>query len=110
MFKIQDATINTGIFQPRGHESIWLFVTQDKTTDRIQYADLLDGDDLYLDGQTSGRTDSKLVNHEVNGVEVILFYRRHKSENARFGFCYEGRFRYIDHNGIRPAHFHFRRI
>jgi hypothetical protein len=30
MFNIRDATINTGIFRPKGHDSVWLFVTEKK--------------------------------------------------------------------------------
>ena len=110
MFDIKDATINTGIFQPKDHESIWLFVTKDKTPDRTQYSDILDGDDLYIDGQNSGRTDAKLIHHERDGLEVILFYRRRKDENPEYAFHYEGRFKYIGHRGLQPAQFHFRRI
>jgi putative restriction endonuclease len=32
-FKINDATINTGIFRPKDHGSIWLFITQKKSSD-----------------------------------------------------------------------------
>lgn len=56
MFGIEDATINNGIFRPRGHNSIWLFVTEKKSADRTQYMDKLEGDILYADGQTAGRT------------------------------------------------------
>ena len=51
-FTIKDATINTGIFQPKGHDSVWLFVTEQKTPDRTQYVDRLDGDELRWEGQT----------------------------------------------------------
>lgn len=109
-FDIKDSTINNGIFRPKNHESIWLFVTKEKTPDRTQYSDLLDGDDLYMEGQASGRTDARLIQHEADGLEVILFYRAHKSENDGYGFRYEGRFSYVDHRGTQPARFHFRRI
>ena len=46
-FDVKDATINNGIFRPKGHDSIWLFVTEEKTKDRTQYSDEFDGDDLY---------------------------------------------------------------
>lgn len=52
-FGIKDATLFTGIFKPKGHESIWLFVTQEKTADGTQYKDELTGDDLYIEGQKS---------------------------------------------------------
>ncbi len=44
MFGIRDATINTGTFRPKGHDSVWLFVTENKTPDRTQYHDMLDND------------------------------------------------------------------
>lgn len=108
-FDITDATIKNGIFRPKGHESVWLFVTEEKAPDRTQYADRLDGNDLYMDGQTAGLRDKLLVEHDVNGLEVILFYQKTKSEYPGAGFRYEGRFRYIDHRGKHPAHFHFQR-
>jgi hypothetical protein len=36
-FDIKDATLFTGIFKPKGHDSVWFFVTENKTPDRIQY-------------------------------------------------------------------------
>jgi hypothetical protein len=30
----KDVTIKTGVFRPAGHESVWLFVTEDKPADR----------------------------------------------------------------------------
>lgn len=53
-FKINDATIDTGIFRPRDHKSIWLFITQQKSRDMTQYNDRLEGDDLHVDGQSAG--------------------------------------------------------
>ena len=43
-FGIQDASVNNGIFKPKGHDSVWLFVTKEKTSDRTQYQDILDGE------------------------------------------------------------------
>jgi putative restriction endonuclease len=109
-FKINDATINTGIFRPKDQKSIWLFITRKKTSNMTQYEDRLDGDELHIDGQSEGRTDQMLINHEKNGDEVLLFFRQTKTEHPGGGFRYEGRFRYVSHTGTRPAHFHFRRI
>lgn len=72
MFGIQDATINTGTFRPKGHDSVWLFVTENKTPDRTQYHDLLDNDVLTWDGQTQGRTDHWIIGHEDLGLELLL--------------------------------------
>lgn len=106
-FDITDATIKNGIFRPRGHESIWLFVTEDKSPDMTQYSDELRGDDLFMDGQNAGRTDRMLIEHEQDGLEVILFYRRSRHEHEGSGFRYVGIFKYVEHQGSRPAHFHF---
>lgn len=109
-FRIKDATIYTGIFQPKGHDSVWLFVTEEKTPDRTQYQDRLDGDDLYIEGQESGRKDKLLIEHENGGLEIVLFFRKTRFEHDGAAFRYEGRFRYQGHRGTRPAKFHFRRI
>ncbi len=109
-FGITDATLNTGIFRPAGHDSVWLFVTEKKTPDRTQYRDHLDGDDLSWDGQTSGWKDALIINHEAEGLELLLFYRKSKKEFDNYGFRYEGPFRYVNHQGSKPAHFLLRRV
>jgi putative restriction endonuclease len=109
-FKINDATIDTGIFRPKDHTSIWLFITQQKSRDMTQYNDRLEGDDLYIDGQSAGLKDKTLIEHEKNGDEILLFFRRAKTEHPEGGFRYEGRFQYLSHTGMKPAHFHFRRV
>lgn len=110
MFAIVDATINNGVFHPKGHDSLWLFVTETKTSDRTQYSDKLEGDILQADGQTSGRTDRMIVEHDANGLELVLFYRKHKSEFPHGGFRYEGVFRYRSQSGNNPKHFTFERV
>ena len=52
-FAVKDATINNGIFRPKGHDSIWLFVTDEKTKDRTPYIDEFNGDHLYFEGANS---------------------------------------------------------
>ncbi|HTX34983.1 MAG TPA: hypothetical protein VME43_08175 [Bryobacteraceae bacterium] len=34
LFEITDATLNTGLFPPRGYSSLWIFLTEHKTSDR----------------------------------------------------------------------------
>lgn len=104
-FGITDASINNGIFRPKGHESIWLFVTRDKTSDRTQYHDLLEGDTLTMEGQSSSRTDHWLINHAKSGHELLLFYRDSKEQFPGAGFVYEGKFDYRKHLGSQPATF-----
>jgi hypothetical protein len=104
-FNITDMTINTGIFRPIGHESIWLFVTERKPLDRTQYKDRLLGDTLDWDGQTAGRKDNFIIRHEGYGLELLLFYRKHKEEHPGYAFKYEGKFKYKSHSGHHPSHF-----
>lgn len=108
-FDISDATINTGIFQPQGHESVWLFITEEKTADRTQYEDRLDGDDLYFEGQMRGRTDPLIREHVERGLELLLFHRQKKDEHPNYAFRYEGVFRYLSDEGSEPTRFHLRR-
>jgi len=35
LFGITDATLNNGIFRPKNTRSVWLFVTEEKTPDRV---------------------------------------------------------------------------
>lgn len=100
----------TGIFKPKKHDSIWLFVTRDKTPDRVQYNDELCGDELVFDGQLRGVKDRLLIEHGASGLEVLLFYRARKYEHSNAAFRYEGRFEYVSHHGSGPAEFHFRRL
>jgi putative restriction endonuclease len=109
-FGIKDATIFTGIFMPKGHESIWLFVTQEKTPDRPQYKDELQGDDLYIEGQKRGRKDRLLAEHFESDLEVLLFYRKSKYEFEHAAFRYEGLFRFVEQSGKAPTRFHFLRV
>lgn len=104
-FGITDATINTGVFQPQGHGSVWLFVTERKTPDRTQFADKLDGDVLHWQGQMAGRKDHLVIEHLARGLELLLFYRVKKYEHPGAGFRYEGRFNYVNHSGSSPASF-----
>ncbi len=105
-----DATINTGIFHPRGYDSILLFVTENKAADRTQYVDQLDGDRLYWQGQMAGRKDTLITTHEQQSLEILLFYRSAKSEYPGSGFRYEGQFRYCSHSAGQPTSFVLERV
>lgn len=109
-YGIIDKTLWTGIFRPKGHSSIWLFVTEEKSPDQTQYRDELRGDILEWDGQTAGRKDKQIIEHEADGVELLLFYRKHKTEYPGCGFRYEGVFRYVSHSGGKPSHFTLHRV
>jgi 5-methylcytosine-specific restriction protein A len=96
-FNITDATINNGIFKPKLFSSVWLFVTEEKTSDRTQYKDYFDGQSLQFEGQTERRTDHMLIDSEIEGNEIIVFYRKRKDEYPKFGFRYLGPFSYYSH-------------
>lgn len=104
-FGITDATLNTGVFRPKGTTSIWLFITEEKTADRTQYRDHLVGDVLYWQGQSSGRTDDLIVGHAESGLEILVFLRKRKYEFAGAGFRYLGMFNYVSHSGGNPTDF-----
>lgn len=105
IFGITDATINTGVFRPKGTSSVWLFITEEKTADRTQYRDHLEGDTLYWQGQTSGRTDGLIIGHKAQGLELLVFLRKRKYEHPGAGFKYLGPFDYVSHSGEGPTSF-----
>lgn len=105
LFDIKDATLNTGIFRPKGLDSVWLFITEHKTSDRTQYVDALEGDILHMQGQRMGRTDALISDHHQRGLELLLFYRKAKYEYPHAGFKYEGIFTYQRHSGSAPTSF-----
>ena len=110
MFEISDATINTGIFQPKGHTSVWLFITEQKTCDRTPYVDMLEGDTLRWQGQLRGRKDDLIIEHVERGLELLVFYRETKGEYDGYAFRYEGPFSYESHTGTQPASFVLSRV
>lgn len=109
-FHIRDATLNNGVFKPKGHASVWLFVTEEKTSDRRPYRDKLQGDELIMDGQTLGRTDALIETHRSADLELLLFYRKKKTEFPKAAFRYQGIFRYISSEGKNPTRFALKRV
>lgn len=109
LFQISASSINTGIFKPAAFDSVWIFITEHKTADRTQYEDILTGDVLEMEGQSKGRTDHLIKEHVERGLELLLFYRKKKSEHPGAGFTFEGRFRYEGHEGSGPTKFRLRR-
>ena len=104
-FGITDATIFTGIFQPKGHSSIWLFVTEEKTSDRTDYYDSFDGQILNFEGQRSGRTDNKIIDHISERNDLLVFFRKKKDQYSNYAFAFLGRFQYVTHEGEKPKRF-----
>jgi hypothetical protein len=113
-FDITDMTLRTGIFVPRDYKSIWLFITEKKPNGMTDYRDYLDGNKLDWDGQTSGRKDRLIIEHEHTGFEILVFYRKDKLEFSElghpYGFKLEGRFRYGSSTGASPTHFVLDRV
>jgi hypothetical protein len=109
LFEIKDATLKTGIFRPKGYDSVWLFVTEQKTPDRTQYVDTLSGDTLRMEGQSQGRTDHLIFQHKQLGLELLVFHRRSRKEYSGAGFRYEGAFCYEDASGSKPTSFVLKR-
>lgn len=109
IFGITDATLNNGIFQPSGEDSIWLFVTAEKPSDRTPYVNVFSGDLLRFQGQTAGRTDRKIIEHRNTGTEILVFYRDETRQYPGGGFHYEGPFEYVSHSGGGPTSFVLRR-
>ena len=105
LLESSDATMNTGIFRPSGCDSVLLFVTEKKSSDRTQYVDHLAGNILHWQGQTAGRKDPLIITHAQQGLELLIFYRTSKSEYSGSGFKYEGRFRYRSHSAGQPTNF-----
>lgn len=91
-FHIRDASIRNGVFRPKGHDSAWLFVTERKTPDRTPYSYRLTNRALFMDGQTSGRTDYLIEDHQSLGLELLVFYRQYRDQYPEFGFRYEAHF------------------
>jgi 5-methylcytosine-specific restriction protein A len=56
-----------------------------------------------------GRTDHWIIGHKDQGLELLLFYRKSKTEHLGAGFRYEGPFDYVDHKGRHPTRFTLRR-
>ncbi len=102
MFGVQDATINTGTFRPKGHESVWLFVTEKKTADQTPYHDLLDNDILYWDGQASDLDSLETEEEYFEGTKrkrFVNYYERDKKLRAAA----------VEHHGVtcKVCHFNF---
>lgn len=110
LFSIRDATIKNGVFVVKARCEIWLFVTQTKQADRVQFDDMLSGDELRWQGQLSGRTDNRIINHRAENNRILVFYRRSKSEHPGAGFRLEGEFEYVSSQGGKPTNFVLKRV
>lgn len=105
-----EKALQRGLFTPRRFSSVFIFITKNKSKDMTQYEDDLDGDDLHFDSETAGQLDFKVIQQKKLGLELLLFYREHKSEHPHGGFRFVGRFDYVSHIPGEPNRFHLRRV
>jgi len=75
----------------------------------VQYEDELVGDELHWQGQTFGRTDPLIIGHRDAGNDILVFYRKSKTEFPGAGFRFEGVFDYVGHSGSSPTSFILKR-
>ena len=108
IFHITDATLNTGVFKPKNHSSVWLFVTRKKAPNQTKYVDDLVGKTLHWQGQASGKSDLMIIEHEARDLELLLFYREEPKQYADSGFRYLGPVEYVSHNPGHPSNFTLR--
>lgn len=111
-FQITAAGIRNGHFHPKWHDSVWLFLTEEKEPDRTQYVDRLQGVDLVTDGQTKRKTDHLIIDHRALGLDLLVFYRKSKHQYPHYGFRFVGEFEYVSHETREsvPTRFHLRRV
>lgn len=107
-FGTNDASINNGVFKPKGRNIVLLFVTAKKTKDRPQYKDQLSGEILEWDGQISGRTDYLIKEHKKLDVTLLVFYRKSRGEFPNSGFIFLGNAIFLRSTGSHPTHFWLR--
>jgi len=89
-FDIEDETIKTGIFKPKGHSSIWLFITKGS---HPEYDDDIIGAQLKFSGQVAHKSDNSIIQHYDKDLELIVFYR----DVSHGPFTYCGRAQYVAH-------------
>lgn len=89
--------IGSGVVTPKAFDSVLLFVTEKKSKDRTQYIDRLEGDILHWEGQTSKRTDHRIIDSDGMGQELLVFYRPKKDHYPNYAFRFEGVFQYRHH-------------
>jgi uncharacterized protein DUF3427 len=108
IFHITDATLNTGVFKPKNHSSVWLFVTRKKAPNQPKYVDNLAGTTLHWQGQVSGKSDQMILEHKSRDLELLLFYREEPKQYSDSGFRYLGPVEYVSHNPGHPSSFTLR--
>jgi hypothetical protein len=65
-----------GVVTPQNDNKIILFVTENKKSDREQYADKLSGKRLEWEGPTDHFAEARMVQASRSGDEIHVFYRR----------------------------------
>lgn len=94
-----------GVITPAGDNKIILFITHEKQSHSEQYADVIDGDTLHMDGETNHGSDGRIIRAAEHGDEIHLFYR----EQHKQPFTYHGQIDLQSHEPFadRPSRFIF---
>ena len=78
-----------GVVTPVATSYIILFVTHDKQKTFTPYDDVLDGNELRIDGEKNHRSDNRIANADSIGDEIHAFYRaRHHRPFTYYGRAY----------------------
>ncbi|SNR53076.1 HNH endonuclease [Hymenobacter mucosus] len=102
LFDTADTTIETSVFRPSGYDSVWLFITQEASSDPQYQSRLVDTNTLLWSSQL-GRHTQLVLTHESRGLELLVFYRESLTQYVDAGFRYIGRFEYQGHTGTSLA-------
>lgn len=98
--------ISRGIVTPLNSNTIILFITKDNQDVLPDYANRIEGDLVYVEGETNHAKDQRIVNAKAKGEKVYMFYReRHHSS-----FVFYGQVELTEHiiNDDSPSKFVFR--
>ena len=83
---VQRKAIERGVFTPKGHKSIYLFVTREKQRSQTQYKDRILNDILIWEGERMHGNDQRIVNAASRHDKIYLFFRaRHHQPFVNFG-------------------------
>jgi hypothetical protein len=97
--------IARGVVTPAHDNKIILFVTEEKQEAAEPYQDKLFGHVLTWEGPTDHFAENRMINADLSGEEVHLFYRRRHHTD----FTYYGRLKLMAHTrrAGRPSQFTF---
>ena len=112
MFGLAPIAFQRGVFKPKDHASVWVFVTEEAGDGVDPRGSVLRGDVLHWGGVSGGRSEALVLEHAARGLELVLFHRRNAAQYPDRGFRYEGAFAYdpAAADAEAPTRFVLRRI